>query len=120
MKRWPEFAVRHIWPHAIKNNHFIDYIPTGWSTDGGGRMPEKAYTWGIVCTLEHRWINENLVRIDAARINHRLEHRLVKEPDIKLDAFWANALLSVPFDPRKYPIRSASYFLFQLAADVIF
>ena len=47
-------------------------------------------------------MNDNLVRIDAARINHRLEHRLIKEPDIKLDPYWANALLSVPFEPRKY------------------
>ena len=87
--RWPEFAVKHIWPHALKNPLFLDYIPSGWGIDGGGRKPEKLYVWGIICTLEHRWINENLIRIDAARINHRNEHRLVKEPDIKLDPWWA-------------------------------
>ena len=100
--RWPEFAVKHIWPHALKNPLFKDYIPSGWGIDGGGRKPEKLYTWGIICTLEHRWINENLVRIDAARINHRNEHRLTKEPDIKLDPFWAKALLCTPFVARKY------------------
>ena len=103
MIRWPEFAVIHIWPHALKNPYFMDYIPSGWGIDGGGRKPEKAYTWRIVCTLEHRWINENLVRIDAARINHRLQHTLTKDPDIKIDPFWANALLSIPFEARKYP-----------------
>ena len=110
--RWPEFAVKHIWPHALKNPLFLDYIPSGWGIDGGGRKPEKLYTWGIICTLEHRWINENLVRIDAARTNHRNEHRLTKEPDIKLDPFWAKALLCTPFVARKYSSSLRTYFPF--------
>ena len=111
-KNWPEFALKKIWPHAVKNPQFFYYIPEGWSLDEGGRTPEKAYVWAIICTLEPEFIMWNMNDIWKKRNAHRDSAVVNKPPDIAISAFWQTKLLSMPFDPRKYFLSLQPYWLF--------
>ena len=101
-KNWPEFALKKIWPHAVKNPQFFYYIPEDGSLDEGGRPPEKAYVWAILCTLDPGFIMWNMNDIWKKRNAHRDSAVVNKPPDIAISAFWQTKLLSMPFDPRKY------------------
>ena len=87
-KKWPEFSIKEIWPHALTNESFLIHMPDGWTIEEGGRMPEKDYVWGVVCTLEYDWVSDNLNRIRAARHAHRQNTVVTKAPDIVLSDFW--------------------------------
>ena len=122
IKTWPEFALKHIWPHAMQNEQFALYVPTGWSLAEGGRTPEKPFVWRLICTLEPDWIRENIETIRAARHKNKLDNSLKKPADIKIDPFWEQALMAFPFDPRRCLFSVANLFvsLYCFFADSVF
>ena len=99
---WLEFSNKKVWAEAVKNPRFKEYIPDNWKFEGGGRHPEKDYSWVVICTLQPDWVHENIDRIRAARYQYQVDGDSKRPPDTYIDPAWVQKLLSVPFIPCKH------------------
>ena len=97
--KWPEFAVNKIWPHAITNPTFLDYMPGSWGP--GHRTAERAYFFKVLATVDGQWLWENIQRITQAREANKMIEVPKKPATLKISSDWAQKLMAMPLAPGK-------------------
>ena len=93
---WPELAVKHVWPLAIRFPEFVARVPDEW--DGGTRT-DRTFLFSILFLVSEEFVIQLITDCRVQRMD-RARDKLVTPNFMGLHPEVAKMLLDTPFESK--------------------
>ena len=97
MPLYQEISVKNLYADAMKDPVLSKYLPN--PDQLSGKMPERDFFFGILCTLKHQYMKD--VIADANNKRFKADKDDNKKAAIALSDAWLQELLKHPYHSRK-------------------
>ena len=94
---YQEISVKNLYKDAMKDPLLSKYLPN--PDQLSGKMPERDFFFGILCTLRNQYIKDIIE--EAHKKRFKADQDETKKEAIRLSDAWLEELLKHPYHSRK-------------------
>ena len=94
---YQEISVKNLYDDAMKDELLVKYLPS--KEQLGGRLPERDFFFGVLCTLRNQYMKDIIA--DAHKARYTVADDTPKQQGIAISEAWIAELEKHPFHSSK-------------------
>lgn len=95
-----EISVKNIYEDALKDELLVKYLPS--KEQLSGRLPERDFFFGLLCTLRHQYMKDIIA--DAQKARYTVDEDDSKKQGIVISEAWMAELQKHPYHSSKHSL----------------